>query len=92
MNPPIMDYCLYKFVSAMDKNMVLDISQSPKDLNKAIVYQWNDGPNQKFAIKSVGGGKYAIFCALNNMVLVPEHGWPENGARIVVEKGTKKPT
>lgn len=55
----------------MKKNMVLDISQNPKDLNKAIIYQWNDGLNQKFAIRSVGDGKYAIFCAKNNMVLAP---------------------
>lgn len=76
----------------MDKDMVLDVSQNPSELNKTIVYQWNDGANQKFAIKSVGNGKYAIFCAKNNMVLVPENAWPENGSRIIAQIGTKNPT
>ena len=43
--------CLYKFVSAMNDNMVLDMSQNPDDLNKAIVYEWHNAPNQKFAIR-----------------------------------------
>ncbi len=32
------DNCLYKIVSALDNNMVLDISQIPKDKNNAILY------------------------------------------------------
>lgn len=83
--------CLYKIVSSMDSNMVIDISQNPKQVNKAIIYKWHGGPNQKFAIRSVGSGKYAIFSAKNNLVLMPEKGSSSNGARIVVQKGNKQP-
>lgn len=62
---------LYRFVSLMNDKMVLDMSQNPNDLNKAIVYEWHASSNQRFAIREVSPGKYAIFCAKNNMVLTP---------------------
>jgi len=45
--------CFYKIVSALDKKgeMVLDASQDPKELNKSILYKWNKGSNQQFAIR-----------------------------------------
>lgn len=60
---------LYRFSSALDTDMVLDVSQNQHALNSMILYKWNNGPNQKFAIRSVGGNKYAFFCAKNNMTV-----------------------
>jgi hypothetical protein len=57
---------LYKISSALDKNMCLDASQQESHLNELILYNWNNGPNQKFAIRGLGQGKYAFFCSLNN--------------------------
>ncbi len=65
---PQVDF-LYRLTSGLDKNMVMDISQNPNALNTAITYKWNNGPNQKFAFRAVGNGKYAIFSAKNNLPL-----------------------
>ena len=42
---------LYKFSSLMNEKMVLDMSQMTDELNKAIVWEWAGGSNQKFAIR-----------------------------------------
>jgi hypothetical protein len=57
---------LYKITTALDKDMVLDASQKEGCLNQLILYDWNNGPNQKFAVRSLGDNKYAFFCSLNN--------------------------
>jgi hypothetical protein len=57
---------LYRISTALDKNMVLDASQNEGQLNQLILYKWNNGPNQKFAIRPLGDNKYAFFCSLNN--------------------------
>jgi hypothetical protein len=68
----------------MNPNMVLDMSQNTSDFNRAIVYEWNGGSNQQFAIREVGGGKVAIFCAKNNMLLIPEGFSSTDGSRLLL--------
>lgn len=51
----------YKLVSALNHNMVLDVSQSHHDMNNLIIYQWNNGANQIFYFQGVGGNRYGIF-------------------------------
>lgn len=57
--------------------MVLDISQNDK--GKAIIYEWKNGANQKFAIRSVGAGKFAIFSSAGNQTLEIPKGSTKNG-------------
>lgn len=65
------DNHIYRIVSAMNDKIVLDMSQNQEDLNQGIVFEWHDSPNQKFAFRSVGNNQFAIFCAKNNMILIP---------------------
>ena len=51
-------------------------------MNKAIIYDWNNGANQKFAFRAVGGGKYAIFNAKTNQTLEVPKGSTKNGEQI----------
>lgn len=70
--------------------MVLDVSQNPNALNSIILYKWNNGPNQKFAFRSVGGGRYALFCAKNNMTVEVPEGKNHDGVQIVCSQPNKK--
>lgn len=82
---------LYKFVSGLDDDMVLDVSQNPKNMNAMILYKWNNGANQKFAIRSVGANKFAFFCSKNNMTVeVNEEKKGVNGAPVVCSQPNKK--
>jgi hypothetical protein len=71
---------LYRIVSGLNKNMVLDASQNPKHQNKLIIYEWNKGSNQQFAIRSVGNNKYAFFCSTNNGTIEVCKSSTEKGA------------
>ncbi len=57
---------LYRITSGLDKSMVIDASQKEGHINELILYNWNNGPNQKFTIQALGDCKYAFFCSLNN--------------------------
>lgn len=63
------DNLLYRFTSGLDSDMVLDVSQNPKQMNSMILYKWNNGANQKFSIRSVGNNKYSFFCSKNGMTV-----------------------
>lgn len=84
------DNCLYRFISGLDSDMVLDVSQNPQAMNSIILYKWNNGPNQKFAFRSVGPNKYAIFCSKNNMTVEVPEGKNNDGAQIVCSQPNKK--
>ena len=55
-----------------------------------LIYKWQNAPNQKFAFRPVGGGKYAIFCAKNNMTVEVPEGSTKNGEQIVCSQPNKK--
>ena len=80
---------LYKIVTALDEGMVLDISQNKTELNKAIIWEWNNGLNQKFAIRSVGNGRYALFSAKSNLTLEIPKGSTKNGEQVHVNQPNK---
>lgn len=80
---------LYKLVCGLDPNFVLDVSQNPNDYNKLILWPDSNGANQKFTLKSVGGGKYGIFCAKNGMTVEIPDG--NNGARVQCSQPNKQP-
>ena len=80
---------LYRLPSALDKNMVLDASQKEGQINDLILYKWNNGPNQKFAIRSLGDNKYAFFCSLNNGTIEVPEGSTKEGEKIYVSKPNK---
>ena len=67
--------------------MVLDVSQNTK--GKAIIYEWKNVPNQKFAIRSVGGGKFAMFCAAGNQTLEIPKGSTKNGEQVGASQPNK---
>lgn len=55
-----------------------------------ILYKWNNGANQKFAFRSLGGGKFAIFCSKNNMTVEVPDGNKANGTQIICSQANKK--
>jgi hypothetical protein len=80
---------LYRIVSGLNKNMVLDASQDKKHLNKLILYEWNNGSNQKFAVRALGNNKYAFFCSTNNGTVEVPQSSTNNGAQIEVNQPNK---
>jgi hypothetical protein len=80
---------LYKFTSGLDDDMVLDVSGNPKSLNTMILYKWNNGANQKFALRAVGNNRYAIFCSKANTTIEAPQGKNENGAAIISSQPNK---
>lgn len=80
---------LYRIVSGLDKNKVLDASQDAKHLNKLILYEWNKGSNQKFAIRALGNNKYAFFCSTNNGTVEVPQSSSNNGTQIEVNQPNK---
>lgn len=52
-------YAMYYFTSAINKKMVLDVSQREEEKNNVIIYEKHGGLNQKFKIKEYKG-KYLI--------------------------------
>ena len=80
---------LYKFVCALNPQFVLDVSQNPNDFNKLILWPDNNGANQKFILKNVGGGKYGIFCAKNGLTVeLPD---ANKGSRVQCSQPNKQP-
>lgn len=84
------DNLLYKFTTALDDDLVLDCSQSQQALNQLILWKWNNGANQKFAIRNVGGNKFAVFCSKNNLTIEVPEGKKENGVQIHCSQPNKK--
>ena len=84
------DNCLYKFISGLDSDMVLDVSQNPQAMNQVILHKWNNGANQKFAVRAVGGNKFAFFCSKNNMTVEVQEGKNTDGAPVVCSQANKK--
>lgn len=70
--------------------MVLDVSLNNQAANSMILYKWNNGANQKFGFRSVGGGKFAMFCSMNNMAIKIPEGNKDNGTQIVCSQANKK--
>lgn len=44
---------LYKISTALDRKMVLDACQDEGQLNQLILYDYCNGPNQKFGIRLI---------------------------------------
>lgn len=84
------DNLLYKFSTALDTDLVLDCSQSQQALNQLILWKWNNGANQKFAIRSVGANKFAIFCSKNNLTVEVPEGKNNDGVQIHCSQPNKK--
>lgn len=80
---------LYRIVTALDQNMGLDASQKEGHVNELILYKYNNGPNQKFAIRSLGDNRYAFFCSLNNGAIQVPNGSTSTGEKILVSKPKK---
>lgn len=53
------DYVNYTITTALDKNMVLDVSGDPKTKGSMIIWKKHGEENQRFRIKNVNG-KYLI--------------------------------
>lgn len=64
---------IYKLSTALNPTFVLDVSQNPNDFNKLILWPDSNGANQKFIFKSVGDGKWGIFCAKNGLTVELPH-------------------
>ncbi len=54
-----------------------------------ILYDFNNGPNQKFAIRSLPDNKFAFFCSLNNGTIEVPNGSTNEGQKIKVDKPNK---
>ena len=80
---------LYRITTGLNKGMVLDASQKEGHVNELILYDWNNGPNQKFAIRALGDGKYAFFCSLNNGAIKVPDGSTKQGDKMIVGKPNK---
>ncbi len=78
---------LYKIRSGLNNNLVLDVSQNHQDMNKMIIWQDNNGANQKFTFKSVGNGLWGIFCVKNGLTLELPSG--NQGTRAHVHQPNK---
>ena len=50
----------YMILSALDKNVAMDVSQDEHNRNKLIIWQKHGLPNQRFKIKYYSG-KYGIY-------------------------------
>ena len=59
-------------------------------MNSILLYKWNKGENQKFAVRSVGNNKFAFFCAKNNMTVELPEGNNANGAQVHCSQPNKK--
>lgn len=56
----------HKIYSGLNGKIALDVSQNKHDKNNLIVWESNDGDNQKFLFTCLGGNRFAIFSAQNN--------------------------
>ncbi len=67
----------------------MDVSQNPNDFNKLILWKDSNNANQKFILRSVGGGKYGIFSAKNGMTIeLPD---ANKGTRVHCSQPNKQP-
>lgn len=80
----------YKIVSGLSSKMVLDVSQSQHEHDHLIIYEWNNGANQKFYFQSLGGNKYGIFSSKNHQTVEVPQGSQHNGTRIVCGQPNKQ--
>jgi len=77
----------YKIYSALGNGLVLDVSQSPNELNQLIVWKDNGQANQRFIFKSTGDGKWGMFSAKNGMTVEVNDGG--NSARAICGQPNK---
>ena len=56
----------YEIETALDSDMVLDVSLSDKQANKykMIIHKRNNGANQRFRIIQAGGDKYQLISSI----------------------------
>jgi len=80
----------YKIISGLSSNMVLDVSQSQHDHNNLIIYEWNNGANQKFYFQPIGGNKFGIFSAKTHQTVEVPQGSQHNGTRIICSQANKQ--
>lgn len=80
----------YRIVSGLSSKMVLDVSQSQHDHNHLIIYESNNGANQRFYFQSIGGNKYGIFSAKTHQTVEVPQGSSQNGTRIVCSQANKQ--
>ena len=81
---------LYKFTTALDDDLVLDCSLNAQALNQLVLWKWNNAANQKFAIRSVGNNRFAIFCSKNNLTVEVPEGKENDGVQIHCSQPNKK--
>jgi hypothetical protein len=83
---------LYRFVSGLDSDFVLDVSQNKAALGNLIVYKWNNGPNQKFAIRPIQGqpNKFAFFSAKDNNTVEVANSDTKKGAKVIASHPDKQ--
>ena len=79
---------LYKIMSGLGHNLVLDVSQQPNDLNKLIVWTDNGQANQRFTFKNAGNGRWAMFSAKNGLAVEIPSG--NNGTRVHCSQPNKQ--
>jgi hypothetical protein len=72
----------------MNKVFVLDVSQNPMEKDKLIIYPSNNSANQKFYLRSVGNGKYGMFCSQNDNTI--EVRGNQKGAKIFAGQPNKQ--
>ena len=58
-------------------------------MNKLIVYQGSNGPNQKFRLKSVGNGFFQIFSAKDGLTIESTNN--QKGAKIYASQPNNQP-
>lgn len=59
----------YRLLTGLSNKMALDVSQNSKDKNNLIIWESNEGDNQKFFFTHLGGNRYCIFSAKNNQII-----------------------
>ena len=73
----------YTIRSALDTSKALDVANASKDnLANVMLFTWNGGDNQKFALKAVGDGSYCIIAAHSNKAVEVTDASTVNGANV----------
>ena len=74
--------------SIRTKDLISKVGLLNKEFSTLIIYQWSNGPNQKFYFQSAGDNKYGIFSVKNNQTVeVPNQS---NGARVLCGQANKQ--
>lgn len=66
---PGIDYMIF---TALNEGFAMDISQSPLEKGKIIIYEKHGKENQRFRLRQVQGGKYQILTKTGKCLEVPK--------------------